>query len=951
MRRTCRGCGSLDRSFDRDIEAITARATERRASDRIPTAGRLADYLDLYLQGKSLPIRPPGARELAWRWLMRRKAAVAAAAAVLAALALGSVLLFTFLSQRWAVEQGVKADLAEVAQLRDQSRYAEAQAVLKRAEDRLSGGGPAELAGRVAQARKETEMAAELEEIPLLKVRPHEGSEGWDTQATLEGFERAFRDYGIDMSALDPAEATARIRASDIHEQLIVALGNWAGDVPDGDREKFTRLLDTAARADDDAGRKALWQAWAKDDPQVFEKRSDQWDVNSLPSTAIPGFCFWLWHAGSHSRSEQILRAAQAGRPSSFWVNHTLAMILDDTPGGTEEAIGFMRAALAVKPESPMGHYNLANMLDRRGRSAEAEREYREALRLKPDFPPTHYNLGHVLDNRGEFPAAEREYREAIRLKPDYTDAHCNLGILLDRQGQFQEAEREYREAIRLDPDHPQAHCNLGSLLKDRGKFQEAEREYGEAIRLKPKYPEAHYNLGILLANQGKLEAAEGEYREAIRLKPEYPEAHYNLGVLLDKQGKLEAAEGEYREAIRLKSDHPEAHNNLGILLKRQGKRGEAETEYRRALQIKDDFPEAHYNLGVLLAEEGKREEAEREYRRALQLKEDYPAAHNNLGVLLTGQGKSEAAEKEFRRAIQLQEDDSEAHDSLGVLLYDEGRQEEAEKEYRRALQIKEDDPLTHNNLGVLLTGQGKPEAAEKEFRRAIQLKDDYPEAHATLGILLREQGRFGEAIASFQRVLELLPPDDPRRNQVRTDLSQCQHLQELDEKLPAVLNGEVPLKATEQVEYADLCRRYKRRYAAAARLYAAGFTQQPALADDLAAANRYNAACCAALAASGKGEDASDLDDKERVRLRRQALDWLRADLTARVKQRQDDPKARPKIQQKLHYWQSDADLSSVRDKDALAKLPEDERQAWQKLWADVDALLKRTQTDAPKP
>jgi hypothetical protein len=40
----------------------------------------------------------------------------------------------------------------------------------------------------------------------------------------------------------------------------------------------------------------------------------------------------------------------------------------------------------------------------------------------------------------------------------------------------------------------------------------------------------------------------------------------------------------------------------------------------------------------------------------------------------------------------------------------------------------------------------------------------------------------------------------------------------------------------------------------------------------------RYNAACCAALAAGGQGKDADKLDDKERARLREQACDWLRA-------------------------------------------------------------------------
>jgi hypothetical protein len=45
------------------------------------------------------------------------------------------------------------------------------------------------------------------------------------------------------------------------------------------------------------------------------------------------------------------------------------------------------------------------------------------------------------------------------------------------------------------------------------------------------------------------------------------------------------------------------------------------------------------------------------------------------------------------------------------------------------------------------------------------------------------------------------------------------------------------------------------------------------------------------------------------------------------------------------LRHWQKDADLASVRDKDALDQLPAAERDAWQRLWADVAALLKRAQ------
>jgi hypothetical protein len=106
----------------------------------------------------------------------------------------------------------------------------------------------------------------------------------------------------------------------------------------------------------------------------------------------------------------------------------------------------------------------------------------------------------------------------------------------------------------------------------------------------------------------------------------------------------------------------------------------------------------------------------------------------------------------------------------------------------------------------------------------------------------------------------------------------------------------------------------------------------------------RTEAACFAALAAAGKGQDAAKLDDKERATLRRQALDWLKADLAALAKLLDKGaPKGRKLVQEGLRHWQKDPDLAGVRDKDALAKLPQDQRQAWGQLWAGVADLLKR--------
>jgi len=48
------------------------------------------------------------------------------------------------------------------------------------------------------------------------------------------------------------------------------------------------------------------------------------------------------------------------------------------------------------------------------------------------------------------------------------------------------------------------------------------------------------------------------------------------------------------------------------------------------------------------------------------------------------------------------------------------------------------------------------------------------------------------------------------------------------------------------------------------------------------------------------------------------------------------------------MQRWQVETDFAGVRGPDALAKLPEAERSAWQKLWHDVADALKRAQAKA---
>ncbi len=152
-----------------------------------------------------------------------------------------------------------------------------------------------------------------------------------------------------------------------------------------------------------------------------------------------------------------------------------------------------------------------------------------------------------------------------------------------------------------------------------------------------------------------------------------------------------------------------------------------------------------------------------------------------------------------------------------------------------------------------------------------------------------------------------------------------------LDARLAAVLKGQAPKDDAERIQLA--LRAYDE---VAARRRRPGSTPRPSrndpkLADDRQAQHRYNAACAAALAASGQGKDDPPPDDAAKAKLRQQAREWLQAELAAWAKILDTGPAdMKAKIAPTLQHWKADTDLAGIRDEKELAKLPEEERAAF---------------------
>jgi serine/threonine protein kinase/Flp pilus assembly protein TadD len=865
----------IDRAVPRELETIVLKCVEKEPARRYTTARELADDLGRFLAHEPIMARPSSSAERLVKWGRRHKPFVYAAAIVLVVLGLAGLGVNFDRSKRraaataavsQALEEAVLKGGAARARPEDLSAWEAAIAAARRAlalADASQIGGELrqsaarvcrqleqqeqELRGRLAEADRDRRMldaceAARLEWLDFMNSRI-------DRMAMANAFAQAFREYGIDPAATPAEDAAQQICGRPIRQQLVFAILEWRfalNDEKDALGEKLLSVAESAAAGP--PWEKALIVALRQDAACAALARMAA--ETELPRAALVVVCELLFtrdRTDSWTNSSiAVLSRAQRLYPDDFWTNELLGiMVLGDKQRQVADAVPYLLAAVALRPNSPK--------------------------------------------------------------------ARLALGVAQFRLGRLDEAVDALRMALHLNGDYADAHNKLGAVFLKQGRLDDAIEEVQLAVQLKGDDAESHNNLGTALIMKGHLDDAIGEFRRSVELKPGYESALNNLGSALILKGRFDEAIAALRQSLELKPESADLHNNLGNALRHQERLNEAITEYRRALELQPNHADAHHGLGRAFARLRRFDDAIVEYRRALELKREHIDAHTNLGLALR----------------------------------DQGRLDEAIAEFQEALALSPDNAPARHILGTTLRSMGRLDDAIAELRRTTEIQPTYAPAHFSLFSALRRKGAFAEMLEAVQRFDRLGAADPKRPYPTKKWIHETERLIHLNERFPQVLDGDDhPADAEEQAALAAVALEARHRAATAANWYRQAFAQAPSLAEDLLENRRYNAARAAVLAAAETQSEA--LSEEERAKWRREALDWLRADLDAVRRLAQKAPHLRPALVEKVDYWQRDHDLASIRDADQLNALPDVERHEFEALWSEVKAALQQM---APPP
>ncbi len=213
--------------------------------------------------------------------------------------------------------------------------------------------------------------------------------------------------------------------------------------------------------------------------------------------------------------------------------------------------------------------------------------DYVEDQRYMSDLPSGAYNLGNLYAKRGRPAEAEKQYRRSLRVDDQVYMAQVNLAMLLAQEGKTAEAEKLLRSVHERQPGLADVSFDYGLLLAELGKNAEAEGALRAALETDPRQAAAAYNLAVLMGERDPKGAAELA-GQAAALRPEDPRYAWTHGYYQTKAGQTDAAVRTLRALLEAHPSYGQTYGLLGDLYKNMGRLDEALALYQAAQQVVD---------------------------------------------------------------------------------------------------------------------------------------------------------------------------------------------------------------------------------------------------------------------------------------------------------------------------------------------------------------------------
>ncbi|MEL7499884.1 MAG: protein kinase [Planctomycetota bacterium] len=301
-------------------------------------------------------------------------------------------------------------------------------------------------------------------------------------------------------------------------------------------------VRDVLAELDPDRWRGQLRDAVLNGDLATLDRLGSDQSMETQPAFSLIQLASMQFLFARSNDSIDHLRVCQRRYRKNFWANHYLGIALATThvPPQPDEALRYLTAAVALRPNSLGARMNLASGFYYAGDLQGQLRELKDAHQIDPSYQPLAKQI-EMLESALRANTNKSNDSDAEVFEESDQRVGIQFGSEQMDESSFEHWEAKAREqatagsrklamatlekASSKFPGEPRLRRAKGAVLLDLGDVIAARIVLAAAARSLPNDAATRFYHGVALQHEGRLEDALSEYRAAVKIQSNYEAA------------------------------------------------------------------------------------------------------------------------------------------------------------------------------------------------------------------------------------------------------------------------------------------------------------------------------------------------------------------------------------------------------------------------------------------
>ena len=187
-----------------------------------------------------------------------------------------------------------------------------------------------------------------------------------------------------------------------------------------------------------------------------------------------------------HAESVELLAGMLKGHPEDATEDAGIYLLLSSVHlqnDKLKEAEAAARKAVSLNPDDPEGTIQLSSVLDKSGRTGQAEKALRELLQQQPDNATALNNLSYLLlEQTTNHQEALKLIEQAVAIEPVNGSFLDTLGWAHYKLGNLDKARESLEKAATYSRRSATIHEHLGDVLQKLGRLNDARKQWEKAL-------------------------------------------------------------------------------------------------------------------------------------------------------------------------------------------------------------------------------------------------------------------------------------------------------------------------------------------------------------------------------------------------------------------------------------------------------------------------------------